>query len=870
MTTESMSPIFKKDAPEQVEEEPKVDKEQGPAIPSELPILPLRNTIVFPFPVLTPLAVEQPRAIRLVDDVALGDRMIGLVGMQDPSIPEPGPGEVYTIGTAAVIHRLFKSPDGSIRLFIQGLQRIRIDEWTATEPYLKAKVSVIAEEVETSLEIQALMRSTVDLFRRLVELVPNLPDELSQAAANIEDPLNLVYLIASSLRIDVPDAQEILELDDISAKFRKLMTVLNRELEVLELGRKIQTEAQSEMNKLQREYYLREQLKAIQKELGEGSEQEREVEEYRQKIETAGMPEEALREAQRELDRLRALPAAAAEYSVIKNYLDWLVNLPWIKMTADRLDIPRAREILDEDHYDIKEVKERILEFLAVRKLQLDRAKASGEETPPIEAAAEAGEDDEESGATAGPGAPQQGTGAILCFVGPPGVGKTSLGRSIARALGREFVRMSLGGMRDEAEIRGHRRTYVGAMPGRIIQSIRRVGTRNPVFMLDEVDKIGSDWRGDPSSALLEVLDPAQNSTFRDHYLDVDFDLSQVLFVCTANLLDPIPEPLRDRMEIIRLDGYTDEEKVHIARNYLVERQLTANGLREGEVTFSDPALRRIAEDYTREAGVRNLEREIGSVVRKVAVKIAADEGDHFHVDEGDVRTYLGKPRFFAEVAEATSVPGVATGLFVTSVGGGILFIEATRMPGGKGLQVTGQLGEVMRESAHIALSYVRSRVKALGIPDDFFGRNDIHVHVPEGATPKDGPSAGITMATAIASLLTGRCVKPNLAMTGEITLRGRVLPVGGIKQKVLAAHRAGLKEVILPSRNEPDLDDLSEQVRTELTFHLAETMDEVLAIALCEEVTGEPVGREASADGSRAPIEPAVVDAVKDAVNPP
>lgn len=839
MNTEYLAPFMRRgEGQARAADQEGGDRDQAPIIPSELPILPLRNTVVFPFPVLTPLAVEQPRSVRLVDEVALGDRIIGLVSMQDPNVPEPGPEEVYNVGTAAIIHRLFKSPDGSIRLFIQGLERIRIDEWTSTDPYLKARVSVAREQSETSVEIQALMRSTTDLFKRLVELVPNLPDELSQAATNIEDPLNLVYLIASSLRMEVADAQEVLELNDITAKFRKLMAILNRELEVLELGRKIQTEAQSEMNKLQREYYLREQLKAIQKELGEGSEQEREIEEYRSKIETAGLTEEAKREAMRELDRLRALPAAAAEYSVIKNYLDWIVNLPWQVFTEDSLDIKRAREILDEDHYDIKEVKDRILEFLAVRKLYEDRNKPTTDATDEAEAASE----------------PTESTsyrGAILCFVGPPGVGKTSLGKSIARALGRKFIRMSLGGMRDEAEIRGHRRTYVGAMPGRIIQSIRRAGSRNPVFMLDEVDKLGADWRGDPSSALLEVLDPAQNNTFRDHYLDIDFDLSQVMFIATANWLDPIPEPLRDRMEIIRLDGYTDDEKVQIAKAYLVPRQIDANSLRSDEILFTDVALRKIAEDYTREAGVRNLEREIGSVVRKVATKIAAGDVEEVAVDVDDVRKYLGKPRFFAEVAERMSSPGVATGLFANSLGGGILFIEATRMPGAKGLVVTGQLGDVMKESAQIAMSYVRSRLKALDVPDDFFNSHDIHVHVPEGATPKEGPSAGITMTTAIASLLTGRHVKSDLAMTGEITLRGRVLPIGGVKQKVLAAHRAGLKQIILPARNEPDLDDLPEQVRHDLKFHLVDTMDRVLEIAL----EGGDIKAEELAEAAEEPL---------------
>ncbi len=821
---------------------------EGPTIPDVLPILPLRNTVVFPFPVLIPLAVEQPRSVRLVDEAVLGDRIIGLVAMPDGSIPEPGPDQVYQVGTAALIHRLFKAPDGSIRLFIQGLERFKIGEWVATEPYLKARVEVAPDIVETTIEVQALMRNTVDLFRRLVELVPHLPEELVQAAGSVDDPRNLVYLVASSIRMDVPDAQQVLELDNTQSKLEKLTSILNRELEVLELGKKIQSEAQSEMSKVQREYYLREQLKAIQRELGEGDEQTKVIEEYRTKIEAAGMSEEAKKEALRELERMQAMPAAAAEYSVIKTYLDWLIAMPWQKETVDNLDINRARQILDDDHYNLQEVKDRILEYLAVRKLRLER---SGGETVPQETAV--------SGDGAGPHPaaeiPNQegGVGAILCFVGPPGVGKTSLGQSIARALGRKFVRMSLGGMRDEAEVRGHRRTYIGAMPGRIIQSIRRAESRNPLIMLDEVDKIGQDWRGDPSSALLEVLDPAQNSTFRDHYLDVDWDLSPVMFITTANMLDPIPPPLRDRMEIITLDGYIEDEKVKIAQNYLVPRQVKTNSLRLDEVEFTEAALRDIIRNYTREAGVRNLEREIGSICRKVATKIAAGETEKVVVTKDDVRKYLGKPRFYDEAAERTMIPGVATGLAATAVGGDVLFFEATRMPGAKGLLVTGQLGEVMKESANIALSYVRSKAKELDIPEDFFQKSDIHLHVPAGAIPKDGPSAGVTMATALASLLTGRCVRPDLGMTGEVTLRGRVLPVGGIKQKVLAAHRAGLKIVVLPKRNEQDLDELPEEIRQEMTFIPVERVEEVWGAALCDQVM--PVGEQEREELEEQPV---------------
>jgi ATP-dependent Lon protease len=582
--------------------------------------------------------------------------------------------------------------------------------------------------------------------------------------------------------------------------------LLTKELEVLELGKKIQSQAQGELEKTQREYILHEQLKQIKKELGEEDEQAVETKEYEKKIAEAKMTPEAEKEAKRELERMRTMPPAAAEYSVIKTYLDWLVELPWSKTTEDNLDIARARQILDEDHYDLKEVKERILEYLSVRKLRLERG---GD----VEA--------------------KTYKGSILCFVGPPGVGKTSLGQSIARALGRKFIRMSLGGMHDEAEIRGHRRTYIGALPGRIVQSIKRVESRNPVVMLDEVDKIGADFRGDPSSALLEVLDPAQNKTFRDHYLDVDFDLSQVIFICTANQLEPIQPALRDRMETLTLSGYTEEEKLHIAKGYLVPRQVNENGLKPEEIKFEDDAIRQIARDYTREAGVRNLEREIGSVCRKVAMHIAEGKPTPVVINQEKVAELLGKPRFYAEVAERTTIPGVATGLAVTAVGGDILFIEVTRMPGSKGFIVTGQLGDVMKESAQAALSYVRSKAKELGIADKAFERSDIHLHMPEGATPKDGPSAGVTMATAIASLMTNRLVRSDVAMTGEITLRGRVLPVGGIKEKVLAAHRAGLKTVILPKRNEKDLDDLPDDVRKDLTFVFAEKVSDVFDAAL-------------------------------------
>ncbi len=780
-----------------------------PNIPAELPILPLRNTVAFPFTVL-PLTVGIPRSVKLIEEAMEGNRLIGLVAMKDPSIELPGPDEVYTTGTVAQILKVVKAPDDTLQVVVQGLERMKIDYWTATEPYLKAHITVAPDEVEEdSVEVEALRRTLVDLAQKLVQYLPNIPEEVVEFLERVDDPRYLTYLLASNARIEMEDAQKLLEEDNLKEKMRLLVKLLSRELEVLELGQKIQSEAREELEKAQREFFLRQQLKAIQRELGEEDEQQREIEEYRQKIEAAGMTEEAKKEALRELARMEKMPPQAAEYWVIKTYLDWLVELPWNKLTEDNLDIEHARKVLDEDHYDLEKVKERILEYLAVRKLVKERGLES---------------DPEERGAA----------GAILCFVGPPGVGKTSLGKSIARALGRKFTRMSLGGVRDEAEIRGHRRTYIGAMPGRIIQAIKRVGTRNPVFMLDEVDKIGADWRGDPSSALLEVLDPMQNHAFRDHYLDVDFDLSEVFWIATANILDTIPPALLDRMEVIRLDGYTEYEKIKIAEGYLIPRQVKTNGLREEEIEFTEEALRTIIREYTREAGVRNLEREIGSICRKVAVKVAAGEIEEKEVITPEkVREYLGRPRYFFDAAERVERPGVATGVAWTPTGGDILFIEATRMRGKGNLILTGQLGDVMKESAQIALSYVRSKAKDFGIDEAIFENSDIHVHVPAGAIPKDGPSAGITMVTAIVSLLTNRPVRADVAMTGEITLRGKVLPIGGVKQKVLAAHRAGLKCVILPKRNEADLEDVPEEVRNEMNFVLVEEIDEVIAHAL-------------------------------------
>ncbi len=805
--------LLRRGAQAQVEEE---GQARGlPSIPQELPILPLRNTVVFPMTFL-PLSVGQERSVKLVDDATSGDRMIGLVAMIDPDTPEPGPDEVYRVGTVALIHRLIKAPDGTVGLFVQGIERIKVDDFVQVEPYLRARVTEAPDQGAEGIEVDALMHNTLELYRRLVSLVSYLPEEMLTMAFNIDDPRQLVYFVANSIRMDVAGAQEILEIDNVQGKLHKLNALLTHELEVLELGRKIQTEAQGEMEKVQREYFLREQLKAIKKELGEEDEQAIEAEEFRKKIDEAGMPEEAEKEARRELDRLSKLPTAAAEYGVIRTYLDWLTTLPWNVTTEDNLDIAHARQILDEDHYDLEEIKERILEYLAVRKLREERrGTVSSDEEEPRDIIR------------------REREGVILCLVGPPGVGKTSLGQSIARALGRKFIRMSLGGMRDEAEIRGHRRTYIGALPGRIIQAIRRVGSKNPVFMLDEVDKVGADFRGDPSSALLEVLDPEQNREFRDHYLDVPFDLSQVMFITTANVLQTISPPLRDRMEILQLSGYTEEEKIRIAQGYLIPRQIRENSLRDDEIRFEEGALSTIIRDYTREAGVRNLEREIGKVCRKVATRVAEGLDGTVVIGKEQLYEYLGPSRFYYEPAERTELPGVATGLAWTPTGGDIIFIEATQMPGSKGFTLTGQLGDVMRESAQAALSYVRSKARDMGIDEEFFSKSDIHVHVPAGAIPKDGPSAGVTMATALASLLTDRPVRADVGMTGEITLRGQVLPVGGIKEKVLGAHRAGLRTVIMPRRNATDLENLPEEIRKQITFVFVDRVDEVLQAAL-------------------------------------
>jgi ATP-dependent Lon protease len=786
----------------------------------EVPVLPLRGLVVYPQTAI-PLTVGQARSVRLIDDVVAGERLVALVTAHDPEQEKPGPDEVYRVGTLASVHRLFRAPDGTIRLLVQGLNRIRVTEFTAEEPYLKAQIIPADEIIEDDeLTIEALMRNVTEQFRTLADLMPSIPTELVSSALSVDDPLQLVYSIATYIRISLEDSQRLLEIDSMLQKLRVLLELLNKEVEVLEIGRKIQTEAQSEIEKTQRDYYLREQLKAIQRELSDGDETA-EIEQFHQRIEEANMSPEALKEAERELDRLSKLSVASAEYGVIRTYLDWLTSMPWDKRTEDNLDISNARGVLNQDHYGLKDIKERILEFLAVRKLRQERSNEL-----------EAYDDSVR----------RERTGAILCFVGPPGVGKTSLGASIAHAMERKFIRLSLGGIRDEAEIRGFRRTYIGAMPGRIVQTLRRVESRNPLIMLDEVDKLGRDFRGDPASALLELLDPEQNNQFRDTYLDVAFDLGEVFFICTANTLETIPGPLRDRMEIIYLSGYTELEKLAIASQYLVPRQIRENGLRSSEIEFTDEALLTVIRDYTREAGVRNLEREIGRAARKVVTRIAEGKDDKVTIDTAMVKELLGNPRFGyrTELEDRTDIPGVATGLAWTPVGGDVLFIEASAMPGSKGFKYTGQLGDVMQESAQIALSYIRSYADELKIPSKYFEQHDIHLHVPAGATPKDGPSAGITMATALASLISNRPTRSNVAMTGELTLGGQVLPVGGIKDKVLAAHRIGVDTIILPKKNEKDLFDLPDDIREDMTFVLVEHMDAVLEQALVES-TGHP-----------------------------
>jgi ATP-dependent Lon protease len=765
-------------------------------VPDVLPVLPLRGIVIFPNQI-HPFLVSRPTSLKLIEDVGQASRVIGLSAQKNPEEENPAPEGLFPRGTAVRILKMLKYPDHSVRVLVQGIARIDLLDFVQTEPYFRANVRRLVEAVEGDKELDALQAHLVSQFSKFVSLVPYLPDELQVMAMQVREPARLTDMVASYLKIAVEESQDLLSTNDVRARLEKLIVILGREIELLELGHKIQSQVQTELNKNQREYYLRQQLKAIQKELGEGDARSSEIEDLEKKIETAKMPEDARKAADKELDRLKMIPPESAEHTVVRTYLDWLVSVPWSVSTDDNLDIKHARSVLDEDHFDLEKVKERILEFLAVRKLKSD---------------------------TKGP---------ILCFVGPPGTGKTSLGRSIARALGRKFVRLSLGGIRDEAEIRGHRRTYIGSLPGRMIQGLRNAGSNNPLFILDEVDKLGTDFRGDPASALLEVLDPEQNNAFVDHYLDVPFDLSKVLFLTTANVLDPIPPALRDRMEVLELPGYTEEEKLQIAERHLVPKQIGENGLGNLKIEFTKETVSEIIRSYTREAGLRNLEREIGRVCRKIARSITEGETAPERIMPDMLHRFLGPRRFFSEVAERTQEPGVATGLAWTPNGGDILFIESTRMNGQKGVTITGSLGDVMKESAQAALSYVRSRAGQLGIAPDFFEKSDLHIHVPAGAIPKDGPSAGVTIAASLASLLSARPVRSDVAMTGEITLRGKVLPVGGVKEKVLAARRAGIKTVILPRRNESDLEDIPEEARKEMEFVFVDTVDEVLRHAL-------------------------------------
>jgi ATP-dependent Lon protease len=769
-------------------------------LPGTLPVLPLRDTVTYP-DTLTPLAVGQERSIALVNEVLSGNRMLVMVASRDPENDAPGPDQLHAVGVAGVVARMLKVPDGTLRILVQSGQRVTIDGFASEQPYLVAQVTESPDVLREGPELTALMRNVQQTFLSIVEEVPYLPEELMLAVNNVEDPSALSHLIAGALRIKTEEKQELLEERDVARRLRRLSEILARELEVVAIGTKIQSQVQSELDKSQREYVLRQQLKAIQAELGERDPQELEVEELRERLAAVELPEDVRKVADRELSRLEKLPQAAAEHGVIRAYLEWIATLPWDTETTDNLDLAHAREVLDADHYDIERVKDRILEFLAVRSLKPDAR------------------------------------GSILCLVGPPGVGKTSLGQSVARALGRTFERISAGGVRDEAEIRGHRRTYIGAMPGTIVRALRDAGSRNPLFMIDEIDKMGADYRGDPASAMLEVLDPEQNSKFRDHYLDVPFDLSHVMFITTANTLDTIPPPLRDRMEVITLAGYTEEEKLEIAKRYLVPRQIERNGLFKSKIAFTDGALAAIIAGYTREAGVRNLEREIGTACRKVARRVAEKtlETRKYTVNEKRLGELLGRRRFFTEAKRRTSQPGVATGLAWTPVGGDVLFIEATAMPGTGHLTITGQLGDVMRESAQAALSYVRghARSQVPDLPENWFATHDIHVHVPAGAIPKDGPSAGVTMATALMSMVSGRSVRSDVAMTGEMTLTGQVLPIGGLKEKALAAQRGGLLHVIAPRRNEADVEDIPEHLRAELEFTWVEEIGEVFAAAL-------------------------------------
>jgi ATP-dependent Lon protease len=788
----------------------KVDQtpeQQQVTIPDVLPVLPLPDVVMFPY-MIAPLFVNRERSAKAVDQALAENRMILLVAQKNPNADDPKAEDLHDFGTVSIIMRMLKLPDGRVRILVQGFSRAKVESFDDSKPYTTAKVQPKTETQVTAItpELEALIRNVKSTLEKMVSLGKNISPDLVAIASNLDDAGRLADLVASNLDLKVDKAQEVLEAIDPIERLRRVNQLMAKETEVLEIQNDINTQARGEMDKSQREFYLRQQMKAIQQELGEGNELQEEIEQYRHKIKKAKMPKDVAEESERQVSRLERMHPDAAETATLRNYLDWMVSLPWSKATKDNLDLKKAQKILDEDHYGLEKIKDRIVEHLAVRKLKKDSK------------------------------------GPILCFVGPPGVGKTSLGKSIARALGRKFVRMSLGGVHDEAEIRGHRRTYVGAMPGRVIQSIHQAGTNNPVFMMDEVDKIGADFRGDPSSALLEVLDPEQNFAFRDNYLGVPFDLSNVMFVTTANMLDPIQPAFRDRMEIIQLSGYTEEEKVEIAKRHLIPKQIEEHGLKKNQIQFTDEGIRAMINQYTQEAGLRNLEREIAAVCRKVAKQVATGEKKARKIHTDNLDQFLGRPKVFREELLKRDQVGVATGLAWTPVGGDVLFVEATAMKGRGALTLTGQLGDVMKESAHAALSYARSHAKEFGIRDDFFGKHDIHVHVPEGAIPKDGPSAGVTMATAILSLLTGKAVRRKIAMTGEITLRGEVLPVGGIKEKVLAAHRVRIDTVVLPSLNKRDLEDVNESIRKEIKFIFVDDVNSVFKAALIEPKKSKPI----------------------------
>jgi len=802
--------------------ESEVPLAEAVGLPEILPILPVRNTVVFPQAVV-PLTVGREKSKRLLQESLPHHKIIGVLTQRKGDQEEPEVADLYGVGTAAGVLKLLRMPDGSQTVVIQGLMRFKVLEFVQTEPFIKARVQRLADEpgAGTATEIDALAHHVRANAKQFIQRSEHIPDEAALMLENIDSHAGLSDFLAANLDLSPEEKQELLETASVEKRLQRLSETLVRKLELLQLSQKIHEQVRAGIDKTQREYYLREQLKAIQEELGQSDDRTEDINELRKALEEAKLPEAVKKEADRELSRMERIPTASPEYGVARGYLEWISDLPWAKSTKDRLDIKRAEKILHEDHYDLEKVKKRILEYLAVRKLKKD------------------------------------GKGPILCFVGPPGVGKTSLGKSIARALGRKFIRVALGGMHDEAEIRGHRRTYIGSMPGRVLQELRKAAANNPVFMLDEIDKVGRDWRGDPASALLEVLDPAQNSSFTDHYLDLPFDLSKVLWVATANQMDTVPEPLKDRMEVIEVAGYTELDKLHIARNYLIPRQLEENGLKTKQIKFHDDALRELVRHYTREAGVRNLERAIAGVCRAVAAKVARGTAKSANVGKADIHGYLGAAQFESEVRDRTGFPGVATGLAWTPFGGEILFIESTAMTGKGAVSLTGQLGDVMKESAHAAMSYVRSHTAELGIKGDKLAKTDVHIHVPAGAVPKDGPSAGVSMLTSLVSLLTSRPARSDLAMTGEISLRGLVLPIGGVKEKSLAAHRAGILEVILPERNRKDLEDVPEEIRKTMKFHFVERVEQVLAIAL-----GTAEVATAKGDKPVGPVKPAPVKA--------